>query len=116
MGVFLKLRKEGKSLTVVGDGSQKRDFVNVKDVVEANILGASASLKKSEIGTVFNIGSGVNFSILEVANMISDNVVHLDSRVGESAETLADISKAETLLNWKPTISLLQWINIQLAK
>ena len=116
MGVFLKQREEGKSLTVVGDGSQRRDFVNVKDIVEANILGATAPLKQSEIGTVFNIGSGVNFSILEIANMISDSIVHLDSRVGESAETLADITKARTLLSWKPTISLLQWINIQLAK
>jgi len=116
MGVFLKQREEGKSLTVVGDGSQRRDFVNVKDVVEANILGATAPLQQSEIGTVFNIGSGVNFSILEIANMISESIVHLDSRVGESAETLADISKAKTLLSWKPTMSLLQWINIQLAK
>ncbi len=68
VGVFLKQFKDGKPLTIVGDGSVQRDFTHVFDVVRANIL-AVQSIKVGK-GEVINIGTGKNYSINEVASMI----------------------------------------------
>ena len=87
VGIFINQILEGKPLTINGDGSQRRDFTYVKDVVSANIL-ASNSLKVGS-GEVINIGSGKNISINE----------------------LADIRKAKELLNWEPLKDLDSWIN-----
>ncbi len=68
MGIFLKQLKDGKPLTIVGDGKIKRDFTYVSDVVRANILAATSS--RVGKGELFNIGAGHNFSINEVASMV----------------------------------------------
>ncbi len=67
-GIFLKQFKDGKPLTIVGDGGIRRDFTHVSDVVRANILAAQSS--KVGRGEVINIGTGKNYSINEVASMI----------------------------------------------
>jgi nucleoside-diphosphate-sugar epimerase len=61
-------------------------------------------------GEVFNVGSGSNCSVLELANMISDEHVFLPARPGESKNTLADISKAKRLLGYEPTVRIEEWI------
>jgi UDP-glucose 4-epimerase len=86
IGLFLKQYHESKPLTVVGDGSQRRDFTHISDVIEANIL---ASEVKNGFGEVYNIGYGSNYSILDIANMISNDVKFIPSRIGEVQETLA---------------------------
>ena len=78
IGLFLKQHEEGKPLTVVGDGSQRRDFTHISDVIQANIL---ASEIKDGFGEVYNIGYGSNYSILEIANMISNDVRFIPPRV-----------------------------------
>jgi UDP-glucose 4-epimerase len=110
IGIFLKQRDEGKSLTIVGDGMQKRDFIHVQDVVSANILSAEIDIPSEYYGQIFNIGSGENISILEIANQISNEQVHLNSRKGEARTTLSNIQKVKTILNWKPNIKLKEWI------
>lgn len=100
---FLKMRKEGKTLTITGDGKQTRDFTHVYDVVNANML-ASESTKVGK-GEVFNIGAGRNFSINEVAKLIGGEVEYISSRI-EPHDTLADNSLAKKVLGWEPKVSL----------
>ena len=107
IGIFLKQKKEGKPLTIVGDGNQRRDFTYVKDVVRANIL---AMKSKKVIGHLINIGSGQNYSVNEVAKFIDENHIFIPPRPGESRVTLADISKAKKLLGWRPKTMLADWL------
>ena len=107
IGLFLKQYHEGKPLTVVGDGSQRRDFTHVSDVIEANII---ASEVKNGFGEVYNIGYGSNYAILEIANMISNDVEFIPPRIGEVQETLASNLKFKSLTGWTPKISLMDWI------
>jgi len=107
IGLFLKQYHEGKPLTVVGDGSQRRDFTHIDDVIEANILASKAS---HGFGEVYNIGYGSNYSIIDIANMISNDIKFIPSRVGEVQETLASNQKFKDLTGWIPKISLMEWL------
>lgn len=108
LGIFRKQKRKNKSLTVVGDGSQKRDFTDVRDVINANLLLCNYELKLNS--EVFNVGSGRNISILEVANKISDDITFLPERLGESKETLADITKISKL-GYEPKFNLYDYIS-----
>lgn len=107
--LFLRQKAAGESLTVVGDGLQRRDFVHVSDVVRANIL----AMTSDQTG-LFNIGTGKNHSVLELAQMISDDITFIPARPGEARETLADNTRARTLLKWSPTVKLEDYIAEQL--
>jgi UDP-glucose 4-epimerase len=107
IGLFLKQHEEGKPLTVVGDGSQRRDFTHISDVIEANILASEVS---HGFGEVYNIGYGSNYSIIDIANMISNDVKFIPSRIGEVQETLASNSKFKDLTGWMPKVSLMEWL------
>ena len=98
VGLFKRMKENGKQLTVIGDGEQRRDFTYVKDVVRANLMSAQSPIHHD----LFNIGTGRNYSINEVAKMIDDNIIYASSRIGEARETLANISKATQLLGWSP--------------
>jgi UDP-glucose 4-epimerase len=108
IGRFLKLNQNKEKLTIVGDGNQKRDYTHVDDVVSANIL----SIKSNRVGDaeIINIGSGENYSIKDLACMFGSEYEFIPTRKGEAYETLANIDKAENLLNWKPTIFLKDWL------
>jgi len=107
IGLFLKQYHESKPLTVVGDGSQRRDFTHISDVVQANIF---ASEVENGFGEVYNIGYGSNYAILDIANMISNDIKFIPSRIGEVQETLASNAKFKDLTGWTPKISLMDWI------
>lgn len=121
IGIFLRQKEAGEPLTIVGDGLQRRDFTHVSDVVLANIAAANFNAPeyiiendikytKYEWGQTYNIGTGKNNSISEIANMISDNHKFIPPRLGESRITLADASKAQKHLGWKAKVSLEEWI------
>ena len=105
--IFAKQMIENKPLTINNDGEQRRDFTYVGDVVNANILAATNpdDLK----GEVFNIGNGDNYSVNELADMLGGEKQY-GNKVIEPFETLADNSKADLILNWKPTGDLPTWI------
>ena len=109
IGIFLRQLKANQPLTIVGDGSQRRDFVNVRDIVSANVL-AMNTTDNNCFGKVFNIGSGVNFSVKEIADLISINQVYLPAREGEAKETLANIMLANQLLKFEPKHNVAEWI------
>lgn len=110
IGIFLRQKNAGEPLTIVGDGEQRRDFVHVRDVANANIMSALANLEEECYGQVYNIGNGENISILEIAQMISDNYIHIPPREGEARTTLACIDKAKNTFGWSPNLNLNQWI------
>jgi len=107
IGKFLKMKERGETLTIVGDGNQRRDFTYVKDVVRANIL---AMKSRKAAGHLINIGSGRNYSVNDVAKMINYRSVYIPPRPGEARKTLANISKAKKLLGWQPQVILEDWL------
>ena len=104
IGIFLEQLQNGKSLTIHGDGSQRRDFIHVKDVVCALIKAMESDAK----GMVLNIGSGANYSIQEIANIISLDQTYYPRREGDADETLADIKLVKNIIGWRPNIDLEQ--------
>jgi UDP-glucose 4-epimerase len=111
IGIFLRQKAAREKLTIVGDGSQRRDFTHVKDVVDINML-AMQTENKECFGEVFNVGTATNHSVLEVAKMVDQEYTFIPSRKGEAETTLADITKAKTLLNYSPQIQLEDWIKL----
>ena len=104
---FLDLKKQRKLLQVVGDGKNTRDYVNVKDVVLANIL-AMRSYKVGK-GEVINIGTGKQSSTNQIAEIIGGPIENIPPRI-EPHNIEASIIKAKELLNWYPTIKLKEGI------
>jgi nucleoside-diphosphate-sugar epimerase len=100
---FLDLKKQNKKLTIVGDGNQTRDFVNVSDVADANILAATSA--RAGKGESINIGTGKKYSVNEIAKIIGGLIEYLPPRI-EPKDSLADISLAKFLLDWRPKIDL----------
>jgi UDP-glucose 4-epimerase len=103
---FEQLKREGKPLTVVGDGEQKRDFTHVYDICEGLIKLSEGKWN----GEVFNLGTGKNYSINELVEMFECEKVYLPARPGESRETKADISKTIKMVGWKPRYNLKDYI------
>jgi UDP-glucose 4-epimerase len=113
IGIFLRQRNDGESLTIVGDGEQRRDFTHVSDVVQANILAAISEIDDEFYGELYNVGNGVNYSINEIASWISDNQVNIPPRSGEARTTLANNGKLRTIFGWRPQVTLKDWIDGQ---
>ena len=109
IGLFKRQTAQGKPMTIVGDGSQKRDFTYIKDVINANLLAANSDL--NYLFKVWNIGSGKNYSINELANMIGNDKTYIPSRPAEVQTTLADISDTIEELGWMPKYNLETMIN-----
>jgi len=101
VGLFLRQHRAGQPLTIVPDGTQRRDFTHVEDVVQANLL--AMEVNHEHYGEVFNVGTGTNHSVLELAAMISDNTVEVEERMGEAYITLANNQKIRDILGWAPT-------------
>ena len=105
---FLKLRDEGRPLTIYGDGRQTRSYTHVFDVVRANLLAASEELRAGE-NVVLNIGPNEETSVNEIAAMIGGEVEHIYPNPRGDFEELrksSDCSKAKAMIGWEPQISL----------
>ena len=109
IGIFQRQRDAGEPLTIVGDGSQRRDFVHVEDVARANYLASLMPLKGCA-GQVFNVGSGTCYTIQQIADAISNNQTYIPKRDGEMDTTFADITKIGKVIGWKPEIDVLDWL------
>jgi UDP-glucose 4-epimerase len=102
VGKFLTLRTQGQPLTIAGDGTHTRDYIHVSDVVRANLLAAESA---SGNGEVFNIATGTETSVNDLARLIGGETVPAEERL-EPARCVADISKARTVLGWEPQVAL----------
>jgi len=110
-GVFLAQKVHGKPLTVVGDGTQRRDFVFVTDVARAFLLAAESD----HTGEVFNLGSDNPQTVNRLVELIGGEVVHVPKRPGEPDCTWADIGKIRRHLGWEPTVSFEKGVATMMA-
>ncbi|MCK4967215.1 GDP-mannose 4,6-dehydratase, partial [bacterium] len=100
-GVFLAQKLNNKPYTVVGDGTQTRDFTFVTDVARAFICAAKSEIKNE----IFNVGSGKPQSVNTLVSLLGGEKVYIPKRPGEPDCTWADTTKIKSMLNWEPEIS-----------
>ena len=112
VGLFLRQFRAGEVLTVVPDGTQRRDFTHVDDVVNANIL--AMMIEHNHYGEIFNVGTGTNHSVLELAAMISAQTKMIEPRLGEAYITLANNTKIKKVLGWEPKEDIENYVKHQL--
>jgi UDP-glucose 4-epimerase len=101
-GVFLAQKLAGKPYTVVGEGTQTRDFTYITDVTDALAAAAASSL----VGDVLNVGSNGTYSVNRIVELLGGPCVHIPKRPGEPDCTFADIARITRLLGWRPKVRL----------
>lgn len=109
-GVFLAQLLNNKPLTIVGDGTQTRDFTYVTDIVDACYMASQSSLTQE----IFNVGSDNTYSINYLVDLLGGERVHIPKRPGEPDSTYADISKIKKLLGWSPKVNFEDGVKIML--
>ena len=109
-GIFLAQKLHGKPFTVVGDGTQTRDFVFVTDVARACLLAAESKLS----GEVLNVGAGSPVSVSRLVELLGGDTVRVPKRPGEPDCTHADVSKIERVLGWQPAVPFEDGVDIML--
>lgn len=106
--IFINRLLEGSPLLIYGDGEQRRDFIHVSDIVQANIL----AMEKDSQNNIFNIGTGTSTSVNELADMISKKIDpaaeirYVDEHRGELKNSIADITRAKSFLGFLPSKSM----------
>ena len=109
IGIFERLKKENKVFTVTGDGTQRRDFTHVDDIVDG-LIKCHENLDKSN-GHIFELGRGKNYSVSDIVDAFGeDEVEYLPKRPGEMRETLCTDTKAREMLGWTPKKDVIEFI------
>ena len=106
-GVFLKQKLSGMPYTVVGDGTQTRDFTYVTDVANAFYMSAISDVENE----IMNVGSGDTYSVNQLVKLLGGDIEYIPKRPGEPDCTFADIRKIRTLLKWIPKTSFEEGVN-----
>jgi nucleoside-diphosphate-sugar epimerase len=106
MGIFAEAKKSGRKVEIHGSGEQRRDFIHVKDVAKANLLALNSEFSCR----TYNVGSGDNISINELAQLFSLITENVQRRKGDAEVTLADIEATIRDLDWKPEVDLVSGI------
>jgi len=109
-GVFLAQKLQGRPFTVVGDGTQSRDFTFVSDVADAFVTAAESDVA----GEVFNVGTGNPVSVNRLVELLRGDVVYVPKRPGEPDRTHADVRKIGARLGWRPKVSIEEGVRILL--
>jgi UDP-glucose 4-epimerase len=110
-GVFLAQKLSGSPLTVVGDGSQTRDFTFVGDVADAFVKAADSEVE----GEIFNVGSGNTYSVSYLVKLLGGASVFVPKRPGEPDCTFADTRRITERLNWRPRVTFEEGVQIMLS-
>ena len=111
-GVFFKQKLAGKPFTVVGNGSQRRDFLYASDVADAFLRAAETPLS----GQIWNLGAGNPQSVNRLVELIGGPVTYIPKRPGEPDVTWADIGKITTELGWRPRIPFDEGVRRMMAE
>lgn len=109
-GIFLAQKIHNRPFTVVGDGTQTRDFTFVTDVARACVMAASSDISNE----VFNVGSGQTYSVNRLVELLGGDVVYVPKRPGEPDCTHADIAKIVGRVGWRPEVSFEEGVEILL--
>lgn len=105
-GVFLRQKLASKPYTVVGDGTQTRDFLYVTDVVRAFL----AAAETEKVGRVYNLGAGKPQSVNRLIELLGGEVTYIPKRPGEPDCTWADIGRITSELGWRAEVSFEQGV------
>jgi len=109
-GVFLAQKLAGRPFTVVGDGSQTRDFTFVSDVADAFVKASESEAS----GEVFNVGSGGTYSVNSLVELLGGETLHIEKRPGEPDCTFADVTKISEKLGWKAKVRFADGVKVML--
>ena len=107
LGVFLAQKLANKPFTIVGDGTQTRDFTYVTDVANAFLTAAKSSVREE----IFNVGSGETVSVNRLVELLGGEVTYIPKRPGEPDCTYADITKIRRELKWQPKVDIKQGVD-----
>jgi len=110
LGIFERQYRNNEPLTITADGEQRRDFTHVSDIVD----GLYRCIGRKSQADIFELGSGKNYSINEVANLFNTETKYILARKGEYPYTLCDYSYAQSELGWTPIRNLEDYIKGQL--
>jgi len=111
-GVFLSQKLHNKPFTVVGDGTQTRDFTYVTDVAEAFVKAAESD----KSGIALNVGSDQHYSVNRLVELLGGEVTHIPKRPGEPDCTFADTTLIHQILEWKTKVSFEEGVAIMLEQ
>ena len=106
-GNFLTQKRKNKPLTIVGNGDQTRDFIHVEDLIDAFIKLMRSDLRNK----IYNLGSGKETSINQIARIIGGKKIFIPKRPSEPNRSCANISKIKKDINWKPKVSISNGVN-----
>ena len=112
VGIFENQRLNNQPLTITGNGEQRRDFTHVSDIVSGLVALSNVDM----CGDVYQLGTGTNYSINDLAVMFGGEKNYIPSRPGEAWETLADISKTVSNTGWLPVVTLDNYIKDFVSK
>lgn len=110
ISIFIEQKEKNTNLTITNDGNQRRDFIYVGDVINANYL---SCLKDTNNFTIYNVGSGSNISVNEIASYFNHPTTYIGKRI-EPFQTLCDNNKLKQQLGWEPKISVENWLKLKL--
>ena len=111
VGVFMNQNEEKQDITITWAGEQRRDFTHVYDIVNGLVLSGEKLVDRDVNGQFFELGSGENYSINELADAFGDHPkVKIPKRPGEMRETLCTDTLANELLGWEPKENLIKWV------
>jgi len=114
--IFAEKVMAGEPLTIYGDGEQTRDFIEVSDIVRANILAMQC-----EANGVFNIGTGVATTVNQLAKIVIEaadkdvEIKYAPARSGEVQDSVATIAKASKELDFQPSVSINEGVRNYIA-
>lgn len=115
LGIFQRQYNNGEPLTITGDGEQRRDFTYVGDIVDG-LIRCGENINDVN-GEIFELGSGINYSVNEIANAFGNyDKKYLDERPGEMRETLNTDTKAREVLGWRPNGNIIEFVKENLVK
>ena len=110
VGIFEEQTRNGQSLTITDDGEQRRDFTHVSDIVSGFAELGNKDWSQRQSSYIFNIGTGINHSINELANMFGGEKKYIPARPGEARNTMADNSMLRSHTSWKPSILITEYV------
>ncbi len=111
VSIFQQQLQRNEPVTICGDGEQRRDFVHVSDVVNANMLAMNINNNRC-YGDVFNIGTGNSYTVNQVADLMgATEKINIPERKGEIKESFCDNTKVKTFLAWKPKHRLEKYLD-----
>lgn len=105
INIFKRQKEEGLPLTITGNGTQRRDFTHVDDIVQGLIL-AGDNIRNDE----FQLGTGTDYSVLEIAAAFDHHFEFIPARRGDRPKGLADTSHAREVLGYRPTVNIIDYI------